>query len=99
MYAVVQIGSRILRSDSITTFKVVCADAVPAMTNAASTAIIRNRIRKLVLPEPLGDYATAMPSKGMEMASRPVSIRNVSWAVVRDGSEYRHIYRRNVDLI
>src|SRR5260221_8438285 len=34
----------------------------------------------------------------MEMASRPVSIRNVSWAVVRDGSERRHVYRRNVDL-
>jgi 5-methylthioadenosine/S-adenosylhomocysteine deaminase len=34
----------------------------------------------------------------MEMASRPVSIRNVSWAVVRDGSEQRHVYRRSVDL-
>ena len=32
------------------------------------------------------------------MASRPVSIRNVSWAVVRDGSENRHSYRRNVDF-
>ena len=32
------------------------------------------------------------------MASRPVSIRNIPWAVVRDGSDNRHIYRRNVDL-
>ena len=32
------------------------------------------------------------------MTSRPDSIRNVSWAVVRDGSERRHIYRREIDL-
>src|SRR5476649_2065525 len=99
MYAVVQIGSRILRSDSITTFMVVCAHAVLATTSAASTAIIRNRIRMLVLPEPLSDYAMAVPPRGIEMTSRPVSIRNVSWAVVRDGSEKRHVYRRNVDLL
>jgi 5-methylthioadenosine/S-adenosylhomocysteine deaminase len=28
----------------------------------------------------------------------PNSIRNVSWAVVRDGKERRHVYRRDVDL-
>lgn len=32
------------------------------------------------------------------MTSRPSSIRNVSWAVVRDGAAQRHVYRRNVDL-
>ena len=32
------------------------------------------------------------------MASRPVSIRNLPWAVVRDGAARRHAYRRNVDL-
>jgi 5-methylthioadenosine/S-adenosylhomocysteine deaminase len=32
------------------------------------------------------------------MTFRPSSIRNVSWAVVRDGAACRHIYRRNVDL-
>ena len=32
------------------------------------------------------------------MSMRPDSIRNVSWAVVRDGSERRHVYRREVDL-
>ncbi len=28
----------------------------------------------------------------------PSSIRNLSWAVVRDGQHRRHVYRRNVDL-
>ena len=32
------------------------------------------------------------------MTSRPASIRNVAWAVVRDGAASRHVYRRNVDL-
>src|SRR5258708_8170666 len=32
------------------------------------------------------------------MASRPSSIRNVSWAVVRDGAVPRHVYRRDIDL-
>lgn len=32
------------------------------------------------------------------MTSRPASIRNVAWAVVRDGSASRHVYRRDVDL-
>lgn len=32
------------------------------------------------------------------MASRPQSIRNLPWAVVRDGNEKRHVYRRDVDL-
>jgi len=32
------------------------------------------------------------------MSMRPDSIRNVSWAVVRDGAEKRHAYRREVDL-
>jgi 5-methylthioadenosine/S-adenosylhomocysteine deaminase len=32
------------------------------------------------------------------MTSRPTSIRNVSWAVVRDGSARRHVYRRDLDL-
>lgn len=32
------------------------------------------------------------------MISRPSSIRNVSWAVVRDGTADRHAYRRDVDL-
>ena len=32
------------------------------------------------------------------MTSRPSSIRNVSWAVVRDGAARRHVYRRDVDL-
>jgi cytosine/adenosine deaminase-related metal-dependent hydrolase len=32
------------------------------------------------------------------MSSRPNSIRNVSWAVVRDGAQPRHVYRRDVDL-
>jgi cytosine/adenosine deaminase-related metal-dependent hydrolase len=32
------------------------------------------------------------------MTSRPSSIRNVSWAVVRDGAALRHVYRRDVDL-
>jgi cytosine/adenosine deaminase-related metal-dependent hydrolase len=34
----------------------------------------------------------------MAMASRPVSIRNLPWAVVRDGAARRHVYRRDVDL-
>ena len=33
------------------------------------------------------------------MISRPSSIRNVSWAVVRDGAADRHAYRRDVDLL
>ncbi|HZQ00203.1 MAG TPA: amidohydrolase family protein [Reyranella sp.] len=33
------------------------------------------------------------------MTSRPHSIRNLPWAVVRDGTERRHAYRRNVDLL
>ena len=32
------------------------------------------------------------------MTSRPQSIRNLPWAVVRDGKERRHVYRRNVDI-
>jgi cytosine/adenosine deaminase-related metal-dependent hydrolase len=32
------------------------------------------------------------------MTSRPNSIRNISWAVVGDGAQPRHVYRRNVDL-
>src|ERR1044072_3383376 len=32
------------------------------------------------------------------MTSRPSSIRNASWAVVRDGTADRHVYRRDVDL-
>ena len=32
------------------------------------------------------------------MDSRPSSIRNVSWAVARDGAAQRHVYRRDVDL-
>lgn len=32
------------------------------------------------------------------MTARPVSIRNVSWAVVQDGDARRHVYRRDVDL-
>ncbi len=32
------------------------------------------------------------------MTSRPASIRNLSWAVVRDGQERRHVYRKEVDL-
>lgn len=32
------------------------------------------------------------------MTSRPTSIRNISWAVVRDGSARRHVYRRELDL-
>lgn len=32
------------------------------------------------------------------MSSRPNSIRNLSWAVVRDGVHHRHVYRRDVDL-
>jgi len=32
------------------------------------------------------------------MNSRPDSIRNLSWAVVRDGAARRHVYRREVDL-
>jgi cytosine/adenosine deaminase-related metal-dependent hydrolase len=32
------------------------------------------------------------------MTSRPVSIRNVPWAVVRDGAARRHVYRRDVDI-
>jgi 5-methylthioadenosine/S-adenosylhomocysteine deaminase len=32
------------------------------------------------------------------VTSRPASIRNVAWAVVRDGSASRHVYRRDVDL-
>ena len=32
------------------------------------------------------------------MTSRPASIRNVAWAVVRDGAAPRHVYRRDVDL-
>lgn len=32
------------------------------------------------------------------MTSRPASIRNVAWAVVRDGAASRHVYRRDVDL-
>ena len=32
------------------------------------------------------------------MTSGPVSVRNVSWAVVRNGAEKQHVYRRNVDF-
>lgn len=32
------------------------------------------------------------------MTSRPASIRNVSWAVVRDAAASRHVYRRDIDL-
>ncbi|MBM3648205.1 MAG: amidohydrolase family protein [Alphaproteobacteria bacterium] len=32
------------------------------------------------------------------MNSRPTSIRNLSWAVVGDGTARRHVYRRQVDL-
>ena len=32
------------------------------------------------------------------MTSRPTSIRNVPWAVVRDAAARRHVYRRDVDL-
>jgi cytosine/adenosine deaminase-related metal-dependent hydrolase len=32
------------------------------------------------------------------MSSRPNSIRNVPWAVVRDGAASRHVYRHDVDL-
>lgn len=32
------------------------------------------------------------------MASRPTSIRNLPWAVVRDGQNRRHVYRRNIDI-
>jgi cytosine/adenosine deaminase-related metal-dependent hydrolase len=32
------------------------------------------------------------------MTSRPSSIRNVSWAVVRDDAARRHVYRRDIDL-
>lgn len=32
------------------------------------------------------------------MSSRPNSIRNIPWAVVRDGTHRRHVYRRDVDL-
>jgi 5-methylthioadenosine/S-adenosylhomocysteine deaminase len=32
------------------------------------------------------------------MTFRPASIRNVSWAVVRDGAATRHVYRRDIDL-
>lgn len=32
------------------------------------------------------------------MTSRPASIRNLAWAVVRDGATSRHAYRRDVDL-
>lgn len=32
------------------------------------------------------------------MIVRPDSIRNLSWAVVRDGVHHRHAYRREVDL-
>lgn len=32
------------------------------------------------------------------MTSRPASIRNLAWAVVRDGATARHAYRRDVDL-
>ena len=32
------------------------------------------------------------------MTSRPTSIRNLPWAVVRDGAASRHVYRRDVDL-
>ncbi|CAN5315927.1 amidohydrolase family protein [soil metagenome] len=32
------------------------------------------------------------------MASQPQSIRNLSWAVVRDGAARRHVYRRNIDI-
>jgi len=42
----------------------------------------------LVLSLSVSNYATAMPN----------SIRNLSWAVVRDGHERRHVYRRTVDL-
>ncbi|CAN5922437.1 hypothetical protein BH11PSE3_BH11PSE3_31060 [soil metagenome] len=37
-----------------------------------------------------------MPSP--PQSSRPHSIRNLSWAVVRDGAAARHAYRRDVDL-
>ena len=45
---------------------------------------------------PLGDYATGMPE--VSACSQPQSIRNLSWAVVRDGNSRRHVYRRDVDL-
>ena len=32
------------------------------------------------------------------MKSRPSVVRNVSWAVVRDGAAERHVYRRDVDI-
>jgi 5-methylthioadenosine/S-adenosylhomocysteine deaminase len=32
------------------------------------------------------------------MNARPRLIRNVSWAVVRDGMAERHVYRRDVDI-
>ncbi|MBS0521560.1 MAG: amidohydrolase family protein [Proteobacteria bacterium] len=32
------------------------------------------------------------------MAERPHSIRDIPWAVVRDATARRHVYRRNVDL-
>jgi len=32
------------------------------------------------------------------MTSRPTSIRNVPWAVVREGAASRHVYRRDIDL-
>jgi 5-methylthioadenosine/S-adenosylhomocysteine deaminase len=32
------------------------------------------------------------------MTSRPTSIRNIPWAVVRDGTASRHVYRRDIDL-
>ncbi|MDP2330513.1 MAG: amidohydrolase family protein [Reyranella sp.] len=32
------------------------------------------------------------------MSTRPSSIRNLPWAVVKDGAARRHVYRRNIDL-
>ncbi|MGD9880367.1 MAG: amidohydrolase family protein [Reyranella sp.] len=32
------------------------------------------------------------------MTTRPSSIRNLAWAVIGDGAEPRHVYRRGVDL-
>ncbi|MDI1285764.1 MAG: amidohydrolase family protein, partial [Reyranella sp.] len=32
------------------------------------------------------------------MTSQPTSIRNLPWAIVRDGTARRHVYRRDVDL-
>jgi len=36
--------------------------------------------------------------RGQCMIARPNSIRNVAWAVLRDGTARRHVYRRDVDI-